>query len=744
MDRAKKSRKPVRQQVTKLCNEIEAEIATGVPYRQTLLDLLKKLDVASTKLINEDDKVKEAMLDDDVADVDLETEADDCEKYQDKILVAERIARNAITPELVSSFPQTAENYGQALDALKQTYGRESLLMQVYIRELLKLVICNVSQKEKIPLDVMYLKLESHLRALKTLNLAAADPATWLFPLVESSLSVETLQAWQRSPLSKVDGKLENPPRSCLDLMMEFIKNEVQGQQQIALAQTGFQSSSSGKDGKNKRHRKSEDEEYPVTAAALVAGDVKKIRCVFCGKNNHQSQDCFRAKKMSHEDKLAKVKGANVCFRCLRPGHIFRKCKVRVDCPTCEKGHYQVMVQEKKDGDSDGVHEVTEGVKTMVVSQPSALAMGVSSKQDKIVLRGTMQVKVLGPNNEVRNVRVLVDSGSDISYIQRKLADDLKLKPVGKRMFQTEVFGGGHEIAERKEYSVKIQGINGGKENLQTFSQEYICGVCDPVPYGPWVNELMKMKVYLTDVASDPSEIHILLGSNHIGRILTGRMAKVSPTIIATETTVGWYLNGEASVLKQRTMAQLCIAKLAKTEDISVLWDLDILGIKDSALRVSTEEHDQQVKEDFQKKLRRADDGRYIVKLPWIRTFQGQWLRGLRHGYGVRTSAPFGMASHFRPKAPKEGSMTSLKSESAAEPTSERDRRMDDVRGGFVLKARSDEPPARRRSLSERSSNFKDSILKGLKLRKQRSTGDLVDKRGTNSSIRSTGSSTKV
>ncbi|ODN03851.1 Junctophilin-3 [Orchesella cincta] len=120
-------------------------------------------------------------------------------------------------------------------------------------------------------------------------------------------------------------------------------------------------------------------------------------------------------------------------------------------------------------------------------------------------------------------------------------------------------------------------------------------------------------------------------------------------------------------------------------------------------------------------------------------TYQGQWLRGLRHGYGVRTSAPFGMASHFRPKAPT-GSMTSLKSENA-EPTSERDRRMDDVRGGFVLKAKSDEPPARRRSLSERSSNFKDSLLKGLKLRKQRSTGDL-DKRGTNSSIRSTGSTT--
>jgi len=41
-----------------------------------------------------------------------------------------------------------------------------------------------------------------------------------------------------------------------------------------------------------------------------------------------------------------------------------------------------------------------------------------------------------------------------------------------------------------------------------------------------------------------------------------------------------------------------------------------------------------------------------------------------------------------------------------------RDRRMDDVRGGFVLKARSDDPPGRRQSLVEKSSNIKESILK--------------------------------
>ena len=41
-------------------------------------------------------------------------------------------------------------------------------------------------------------------------------------------------------------------------------------------------------------------------------------------------------------------------------------------------------------------------------------------------------------------------------------------------------------------------------------------------------------------------------------------------------------------------------------------------------------------------------------------TYQGQWLRGMRHGYGVRSSAPFGMASHNKLSENRMASMTSL------------------------------------------------------------------------------------
>nr|XP_053633934.1 junctophilin-1-like [Cherax quadricarinatus] len=120
-------------------------------------------------------------------------------------------------------------------------------------------------------------------------------------------------------------------------------------------------------------------------------------------------------------------------------------------------------------------------------------------------------------------------------------------------------------------------------------------------------------------------------------------------------------------------------------------------------------------------------------------TYKGQWLRGLRHGYGVRTSAQFGQASVSRPRANNRGSTTSLRSDGAGDPLADRDRKVDDGRGGFVLRARSDEIPRRRGSLVERSSNIKN-VFKGLKIRRQRSTGDIQTGRASGS-IRSTGSS---
>jgi len=71
-------------------------------------------------------------------------------------------------------------------------------------------------------------------------------------------------------------------------------------------------------------------------------------------------------------------------------------------------------------------------------------------------------------------------------------------------------------------------------------------------------------------------------------------------------------------------------------------------------------------------------------------TYFGQMSQGMRNGYGIRKSVSYGVASRYRSKDVKD-SLTSLRSEEGDERGQrERDRRFDENRGGFVLRAKSD------------------------------------------------------
>ncbi|GFX30961.1 uncharacterized protein TNCV_784451 [Trichonephila clavipes] len=87
--------------------------------------------------------------------------------------------------EIVESFLPTSANYAKAVERLKARFGRNDLLVEVYVRELLKLVI-SVHKNEKFSMTSLYDKLESHMRALETLEVTTDKCASILYPMVES------------------------------------------------------------------------------------------------------------------------------------------------------------------------------------------------------------------------------------------------------------------------------------------------------------------------------------------------------------------------------------------------------------------------------------------------------------------------------------------------------------------------------------------------------------------------------
>ncbi len=251
--------------------------------------------------------------------------------------------------ELVSAYPQSEENYGEALGALKRRYGNEDLLLQVYIRELLALVISNVTAEEKLPLRSLYVKVDSNIRALATLNLAKADPASWLFPLVEAALPEDVLANWQRSQESSSSTDLPGQPeRNRLERLLKFMSKEVDIKQRNDLT-ASFTSnlknatSDVKKQGNSaKQNERSKVVRQPVTDMGFHVADVKA--CVFCGLTNHKADGCRKAQNMTYEEKMGILRSKGRCFICTLP-HRAADCrnKARIKCETCQQSHLSIL-----------------------------------------------------------------------------------------------------------------------------------------------------------------------------------------------------------------------------------------------------------------------------------------------------------------------------------------------------------------------------------------------------------------
>jgi len=97
---------------------------------------------------------------------------------------------------------------------------------------------------------------------------------------------------------------------------MEFLRQEVEGEEQRSLVSEGFESHSD-KTGLVKERRLKSKHEIP-TAVSLYSSPVKE-ECLFCGKPGHSSSVCFKAKNMNISEKQQLVRSRKCCFLCLRP-----------------------------------------------------------------------------------------------------------------------------------------------------------------------------------------------------------------------------------------------------------------------------------------------------------------------------------------------------------------------------------------------------------------------------------------
>ncbi|XP_043476290.1 uncharacterized protein LOC122507569 [Leptopilina heterotoma] len=315
--------------------------------------------------------------------------------------------------EIVNSFPPTGENFEKAVATLKSRFGRDDLLVEFYVRELLGLVLQNALKGNKRPASLasLYDRLESYIRSLDTLGVTKDKCTAMLFPLVESSLPEEILRAWQRSGqrgFTETDGQSETNDR--LTKLLEFLRLEVESEERIDLALTGFGLSEPEVE-KKPKGKVELVKDVPSANVLLVAKSERKFICIFC--------------KAEHE---------KLC---------------RDDIVSEREREYNSNSRDKLENEK---------------------ALATLSDFPMVCLQ-TLRIELYSHSRK-RVVRAVIDTASQRSYVRTDVAKDLQYIPINKVDVTHSLFGGAKsETKELDVFLIRMRNLENSFSYIDSDSQ---------------------------------------------------------------------------------------------------------------------------------------------------------------------------------------------------------------------------------------------------------------------------------
>ncbi|XP_045451223.1 uncharacterized protein LOC123660165 [Melitaea cinxia] len=483
----------------------------------------------------------------------------------------------------VNSFPLTSSSYDLCITDLKSRYAKEDLLIQVYVRELLSLIL---NKKEFNQLSDLVDQLNGQLRALEVLGVTKDKYAAFLLPMVESALPSDTLIIWERT-------RTENASEDPLNSLLLFLKREIESEQRISMAKKTF----------NNQHEAIKT--AGPTATCLMINEKQKQKekirsCIWCGKN-HTSLECFKLSSITITDRREILKKKKACVLCLKPGHHAKVCRFYIKCYVCGQKHSPVLC--------------TAAAEPKSVKETTLQNLSQDMKTVQQTLLQTVAVKIYNGNRSTI-VRALFDSGSQRSYIKSEVAEQLGLTAVRTAEISHSLFGGlSVSFKKYNVYDFKIESLDSEvKLNMSALEQSVICKNVPKVNEShDFVKKLLdKHGIHLTDRDCISKDIELLIGADFSGLLITESFVQLENGLTAIKTKLGWTLQGKTCLVGSNiVMSLFCL------QNIKDFWDLEVLGINDPTQVQSKQQKEEEVMTSFEENIQVNTEGRYEVHLPW-------------------------------------------------------------------------------------------------------------------------------
>lgn len=173
------------------------------------------------------------------------------------------------------------------------------------------------------------------LRALRVMELPVDQWDALSVPIITSKLPQATAYAWGMHSDQKAIPKLDD--------LLEFLEKRAQSLSLDILHWPG--SSATGAAGGSFQRGGSTNSSRRLVKSNLAA--TSPGHCTFCNEAGHTLTRCPKLLALPAGQRFVALKGSDLCFNCLRPGHSTKGCPSTSKCRICDGRHHTVLCRKE-------------------------------------------------------------------------------------------------------------------------------------------------------------------------------------------------------------------------------------------------------------------------------------------------------------------------------------------------------------------------------------------------------------
>ena len=504
--------------------------------------------------------------------------------------------------EGVRGLTLSAASYQDAISILKKRFDNRQLIVSKHMETLLNIDPVTSDQNLR-GLQRLYNDVEANTRSLKAMGVEPEAYGTMLASVLIGKLPTD---------LRLIVSRKTNDTDLTLSSLQKVLEEELTARERTVTPRERIATSSQGQP----QHR---NEKPPrATTAAMLSGIQSGPTCSYC-QQSHASSECSNVTEVQARREILKLSGR--CFNCLRLGHVSGRCRSRNFCRHCNKKHHTSICEGSGTQDSNTPTAPAPVTNTLSPDAPpfESTSTAVCASETKSVLLQTARARVYNPSRPqpAIELRVLLDSGSQRSYITERARRLLKLDAEGEQRLSIAAFRSVREdpkVCAIVKIGMELKGHSHLYPSLLVVPM-----ICEPL-VGQSISECIEKNPHLVsldlaDLAESDTAltVDILIGADYCWEIVTGRVCRGESGPTGIHTKLGWVLSGPTRF----DSGNICHVNMATTHVLLVdnlldqrlqsFWDLETLGIRDT---------EKTVYDEFSEAIT-FSEGRYQVSLPW-------------------------------------------------------------------------------------------------------------------------------